>query len=102
MTNPFPIINASTLVQIRSEWQMSQSEFAKLLNVSVRTYQGWEVGRTIPAQVQAHVRSIGNLRLIYQHWDKIATPLAGTEEFDGIVDSHEKLWAELFPALKRE
>lgn len=116
MSNIFSIINASVLVQIREQWQMNQTDFAALLNVSARTYQGWEYGRSIPTQVQAHVRSIGNLRLIYQHWGKIAaailraggTALTGEDiitainDADQLSDDHERLWSELFPVLIRD
>jgi len=112
----FPIINASVLVQIREQWQMSRAEMAELLQVPTRTYEGWEYGRPIPKQAQAHIRSIGNLRLIYQHWDNVAQAIvsaggaaltktslvAAVSQADRLADDHEKLWSELFPLLKRE
>ena len=95
---------------------MNRTEFAALLCVSPDTYKGWEYDRPIPTQVQAHIRSISNLRLIYRHWDKIAQfflslgvgaladgkIISVLKEADSLADDHERLWAELFPILKRE
>lgn len=38
----------SPVIEARKKSGMSQSEFAKLLGVSVRTLQGWEQGRREP------------------------------------------------------
>jgi len=109
-------INALMLREIRQQWQMTRAEFAALLCVSPDTYKGWEYDRPIPTQVAAHIRSISNLRLIYQHWDKIAQGIASLgcgaltgesliaqiNQADSLADDHEKLWGELFPQLKRE
>jgi len=90
------------LKRIRADWKMSQAAFAELLGVNARTYQAWEAGRyAVPGTVRKHVQTIKNLRQIYSAWDKIATPLSGTEEFDAAIDDHEKLWGELFPELNR-
>ena len=93
--------DATTLKQIRAAWKMSQSAFAELLGVSLRSYQGWEQGRKIPGTISRHAGTIQKLRQIYEAWDQFATPLAGTEEFDAAVDAQEKLWSELFPELNR-
>jgi len=91
------------LKKIREGWGMTQAEFAELLGANLRTYQGWESGRfDVPGPVAEHIRTIQSLKKIYAHWDQIASPLAGMEEFDAIVDDHEKLWGKLFPMLKRE
>lgn len=96
------VITASDLKQIRTNWKMDQSQFAGLLGANVRTYQDWEQGRfPVPATVQAHIRTIEKLKTIYEAWDKFATPLAGTEEFDHQIDDFEKLWDQLFPELCR-
>ncbi len=36
------------LREMRAELRLSQSEFAELLQVSTRTFQGWEGGKHIP------------------------------------------------------
>lgn len=41
-------INASEVKAIRQKLKLSQSVFANRLRTSVRTYQGWEQGRTKP------------------------------------------------------
>jgi putative transcriptional regulator len=38
----------SPVIEARKQTGLSQSEFAKLLGVSVRTYQEWEQGRRQP------------------------------------------------------
>lgn len=96
----------SQLKKIRCAWGLTQAQFATMLSVSVHTYRRWEMTGAsavqMPAPVAAHVETIGKMKAIYAHWDKIATPLAGTEELGGVIDDHEKLWAQLFPELKRE
>lgn len=99
-------ITPDKLKAIRNDWGMTQAQFAELLNVPKDTYRRWEsVGESavlIPVPVAAHVRTIQNLKKLYADWDRIATPLAGTEEFDAVIDDHEKLWGRLFPLLRRE
>lgn len=100
-------ITPERLKKIREQWDMTQAQFAELLSVSKDTYRRWEMTGAsavqMPAPVAAHVATIGKLKKIYGHWDrKIGTPLAGTEEFDGVIDDHEALWAKLFPVLSRE
>lgn len=89
------------LKRIRASWKMNQAAFAQLLGVNLRTFQGYEQGRQIPPTISKHVETIQKLRRIYEAWDKFATPLAGTEEFDAAIDDQEKLWDELFPELNR-
>lgn len=102
------------LKQIRADWQMTPAQFAALLSAPVRTYEGWEQGRPIPATVAAHIATIGNLKAIYAHWDRIAqaivraggAPLTGDgmitaiNRADDLADKHEKLWGKLFPSLR--
>lgn len=94
-------ITAQQLKEIRASWKMSQAAFAQLLSVNLRTFQGYEQGRQIPPTISKHVETIQKLRVLYSAWDRFATPLAGTEEFDEAVDDHEKLWGRLFPELDR-
>ena len=41
-------VKAPNVKQIREQYQLSQSEFAALLGVSVKTLQNWEQGRRTP------------------------------------------------------
>ncbi|VEB24457.1 helix-turn-helix domain-containing protein [Avibacterium volantium] len=41
-------ISANEVKSIREKLNLSQSVFAKKLRMSVRTYQGWEQGKTTP------------------------------------------------------
>jgi len=116
MTERYQEVTGLTLKKTCEEWQMTSSEFASLLCVSPGTFKGWLYGRPIPSQVQSHVRSISNLRLIYDHWDKIAQSIVriggsaltgeslieAINQADALAGDHERLWGELFPALKRE
>ena len=43
------VINHPTVGSIRETTGLSQSQFAKLLGVSVRTLQDWEQGRRVPS-----------------------------------------------------
>ena len=45
-----PEIDAKTLVALREEAAMSQSIFAKVLNVSTKTVQSWEQGVRVPSK----------------------------------------------------
>lgn len=41
-------VNAPDVKQIREQYDLSQSEFAAMLGVSVKTLQNWEQGRRSP------------------------------------------------------
>lgn len=41
-------VNAPDVKRIRTEYALSQSEFAAMLGVSVKTLQNWEQGRRSP------------------------------------------------------
>ena len=41
-------MNAKVVKRIRAKLELSQSKFAELLGVSVRTLQDWEQGRNTP------------------------------------------------------
>ena len=43
------VINVPDVSEIRSKTGLSQSKFAELLGVSVRTLQDWEQGRRAPS-----------------------------------------------------
>ncbi len=42
------VVDGPRVKRIRANYQLSQSEFAALLGVSVRTVQNWEQGRRVP------------------------------------------------------
>jgi putative transcriptional regulator len=44
-----PEIDARTLAALRKQTEMSQAVFARMLNVSTKTVQGWEQGRRKPS-----------------------------------------------------
>ena len=48
MTQLAPILTPSTLRRARARLNLSQSQLAARLEVPLRTYQGWEIGRAIP------------------------------------------------------
>ena len=48
------VINLPPIAEIRGRTGLSQSEFARLLGVSVRTLQEWEQGRRIPSGPARH------------------------------------------------
>lgn len=43
------VLNVQPVAQIRQKTRLSQSKFASLLGVSVRTLQDWEQGRRAPS-----------------------------------------------------
>ena len=50
MPDPAPDVGAHELTRLRLESGMSQSVFARLLNVSTKTVQSWEQGQRQPSQ----------------------------------------------------
>lgn len=50
---PAPEVTPEQLREARARLGLSQREMADRMCVSVRTYQGWEAGRTIPRRVAA-------------------------------------------------
>jgi putative transcriptional regulator len=47
--SPGRIVTSPPISEIRERMDLSQSEFANLLGVSVRTLQEWEQGRRMPS-----------------------------------------------------
>lgn len=43
------VVNAPDVAKVREKTGLSQSRFAELLGVSVRTLQDWEQGRRVPS-----------------------------------------------------
>ena len=43
------VLNVPPVAEIRDKTELSQSRFAALLGVSVRTLQDWEQGRRVPS-----------------------------------------------------
>jgi putative transcriptional regulator len=64
------VIDISPVVAVRSQSGLSQSQFAKLLGVSVRTFQDWEQGRRKPSGAAQ------TLLTIAQHSPKVLQELA--------------------------
>lgn len=46
-----PLPEKTVFTETRKEIRLSQSGFARLLGVPVRTLQGWELGRPIPKSI---------------------------------------------------
>lgn len=51
-----------TIVQIRQNIGMSQTQFAEMLGVSVRTLQEWEQGRRTPSGAAASLLTLAEKR----------------------------------------
>lgn len=49
---------AKDIKKIRKQWRYSQSVFAKILNVSVKTVQAWEGGDRVPSCVALRLLEI--------------------------------------------
>ena len=49
--NPPSNYKAKDIKKIRERYKYSQSYFAKMLNVSIRTIESWESGKRSPSQV---------------------------------------------------
>jgi putative transcriptional regulator len=45
---PLPHYNSSRIKEIRNKLKLSQSTFATILGVSIKTVEAWESGRNIP------------------------------------------------------
>lgn len=54
------ILNVPPVAEIRQKTGLSQSKFASLLGVSVRTLQDWEQGRRIPSGAARTLLLIAN------------------------------------------
>ncbi len=54
------ILNVPAVAEIRQKTGLSQSKFASLLGVSVRTLQDWEQGRRIPSGAARTLLLIAN------------------------------------------
>ena len=54
------ILNIPPVAEIRQKTGLSQSKFASLLGVSVRTLQDWEQGRRIPSGAARTLLLIAN------------------------------------------
>jgi putative transcriptional regulator len=54
------VITLPPIAEIRAKVGLSQSEFARLLGVSVRTLQEWEQGRRTPSGPARTLLSIAN------------------------------------------
>ncbi len=54
------ILNVPPVAKIRQKTGLSQSKFASLLGVSVRTLQDWEQGRRIPSGAARTLLLIAN------------------------------------------
>jgi len=67
------VMQAPDVKQIREGYQLSQSEFATLLGVSIKTLQNWEQGRRTP-----HGPARVLLQVAARHpkavWDVVAPP----------------------------
>lgn len=42
-------LTPARIKQIRAKYQLSQSKFAIILSISVRTLQNWEIGHRVPS-----------------------------------------------------
>ena len=54
------ILNVPPVAEIRQKTGLSQSKFASLLGVSVRTLQDWEQGRRVPSSAARTLLLIAN------------------------------------------
>ena len=54
------ILNVPPVAEIRQKTGLSQSKFASLLGVSVRTLQDWEQGRRVPSGAARTLLLIAN------------------------------------------
>ena len=74
------IVDAPDVKSIRAHYRLSQSEFAALLGISVRTLQNWEQGRRTP---EGPARVL--LQVAAKHpdavWDVVRTVKEEGEEY---------------------
>lgn len=57
-----PEIDPATLVALRQAAQMSQSVFARVLNVSAKTIQSWEQGLRVPSMASRRLLQVFSAR----------------------------------------
>jgi putative transcriptional regulator len=55
---PPPVFDAVAIRQLRKKLNVSQGLFAKILNVSTKTLQGWEQGERRPSQASLRLLQI--------------------------------------------
>ena len=53
--DPPPPYDSSRVLAIRQKLKLSQSGFAKLLNLSLKTVQSWEQGTRVPSHAAARL-----------------------------------------------
>lgn len=77
----------------RAAWQMSQSEFAALLNIPVRTLQNWEAGRKPPDQLLTLLLCLQLVRLIEAEAQQQgnSSMLAIIADFPALADALRKI-----------
>jgi DNA-binding transcriptional regulator YiaG len=63
------------LKKIRLTWSLTQSQLSTLMGVPLRTYQGWEGGRQVPAWV--------NKMVTYLAYFNRLSPFGNGREKDG-------------------
>jgi putative transcriptional regulator len=70
------VVDEVDVKRIRSQYQLSQSEFAALLGISIKTLRNWEQGRRIP---EGPARVL--LMVAEKHpeaiWDVVRSPSSG-------------------------
>jgi putative transcriptional regulator len=57
---PAPLLTAQDIGKLRRKLKMSQSVFAKVMNVSPKTVQSWEQGERKPSQASSRLLQIMN------------------------------------------
>lgn len=57
---PAPPVTAQDICKLRQKLKMSQSVFAKVMNVSPKTVQSWEQGERKPSQASSRLLQIMN------------------------------------------
>jgi putative transcriptional regulator len=58
MPDPPPIVKAKDVLKLRQRCKMSQSVFARVLNVSLKTVQSWEQGERKPSHASLRLLQI--------------------------------------------